>query len=118
MDNRPLKPSIKFEPFIQQKHRTKKNIENNCYASNFLKTLNQIELMLNENKLIKIIKDIIINSNLNFGEILNSISSKNPNENKAIDIKIIKQEALENYIIKIKKIFRTIILANPPSSCN
>ena len=43
--------------------------------------------MLNENKLIKIIKDIIINNNLYFGEILNFISSKNPNENKAIDRK-------------------------------
>ena len=88
MDNRPLKPSIKFEPFIiNKKHRTKKNIENKLLCIQLLKNTKSTELMLNENKLIKIIKDIIINNNLNFGEILNSISSKNPNENKAIDRK-------------------------------
>ena len=74
---RPLKPSIKFAPFtINKKHKSKKIIEKILMSNHEFKKIKSIYLISMGKKIIKIIKNIIINSNLLFGLTFILISSK------------------------------------------
>ena len=75
--NKPLKPSIKLAPFITNKKHKSTNIEEKILlSSQELKKTKSIFLISIENRLIKIIKNIIININLMFELTLFFMSSK------------------------------------------
>ncbi len=77
MAKSPLKPSIRFAPFtINKKHKSTNIEEKILLSSQELKKTKSIFLISIENRLIKIIKNIIININLMFELTFFLISSK------------------------------------------
>ena len=73
----PLKPSIKLAPFtINKKHKSTNIVEKILFSNQEFKKIKSICLIFIGKKQIKIIKNIIININLVFGEIFIFISSK------------------------------------------
>ena len=75
--NRPLKPSIKFAPFIiNKKQISTKMLEKNLFSIQDFKNIRSKFSISMEKKLMKKIKKIIIIINLTLGLILNFTSSK------------------------------------------
>ena len=84
---RPLKPSIKFAPFIMnRKHRSIKKIEKTLFSSQEFKKIRSIFIISIGKKIMKMIRKIIIRTNLKLGLILVLISSKYPIINKLLHI--------------------------------
>ena len=84
---RPLKPSIKFAPFImKRKHRSIKKIEKTLFSSQEFKKIRSIFIISTGKKIMKMIRKIIIRTNLKLGLILVLISSKYPIINKLLHI--------------------------------
>ena len=74
---RPLKPSIKFAPLtINKKHKSIKIVEKILLSNHEFKKIRSIYLISMGKKIIKIIKNTIININLIFGLTFILMSSK------------------------------------------
>ena len=74
---RPLKPSIKFAPLtINKKHKSIKIVEKILFSNHEFKKIRSIYLISMGKKIIKIIKNTIININLIFGLTFILMSSK------------------------------------------
>ena len=74
---RPLKPSIKFAPFIiKRKHKSINIIEKIWFSNHESKKIKSMYLISTRRIVIKTNKNIVINVNLRFGLIFVLISSK------------------------------------------
>ena len=83
MQRRPLKPSIKFAPFIiNKKQISTKKLEKSLFSTKDFRNVRSKFSISIEKKLMKKIKKNIIIINLILGLILNLISSKYPVKNK------------------------------------
>ena len=115
--NKPLKPSIKFDPLIiNKKHIKVKKIEKILFFNKKFINIKSIFFIWSDNIAIKKIKDIIINPNLRFGLILTFISSRKPIKNKHEVIKKYSYKNSENNKLYIpKNIINETKLAIPPT---
>ena len=94
---RPLKPSIKFAPFIiNKKHKRTKIFENILFSNHVFKKMRSTLSICMDKILISVIKKIIIKNNLMLGLILIFKSSKYPTKNKLELINIYSKRILEN----------------------
>ena len=84
----PLKPSIRFAPFIiNKKHKTIKKIEKILFSNQRLRNSKSTFSILIEKILMNITRETAINKSLRLGLILIFISSMYPIKNKLIPVK-------------------------------
>ena len=89
IDNNPLKPSIKFAPFIINRKHKRINAEDAIlFCNNVFKKIKSIFLIWIGKNIINIIRKIIIKTNLLPGLISILKSSKHPIKNKLVLIKM------------------------------